>query len=99
MSKSLKNFTTIEDALRTYTPRQLRLLFLSHDWHEGMDYSEHTVGAAKVVEDEFERFFRNVEALFSEEEASSVPGPSHYRQDERALTEQCVRSCSLWRVE
>jgi cysteinyl-tRNA synthetase len=43
-----------QDALKEYTPRQLRLLFLLHDWHEGMDYSDATIGSARTVEEEFE---------------------------------------------
>jgi cysteinyl-tRNA synthetase len=40
MSKSLKNFITIRQALDKYTARQLRMLFLVHSWHGTMDYSE-----------------------------------------------------------
>ena len=38
MSKSLKNFITIKEALRKYTARQLRLLFLLHNWSDNLDY-------------------------------------------------------------
>jgi cysteinyl-tRNA synthetase len=38
MSKSLKNFITIRQALETYTARQLRILFLMHTWSEILDY-------------------------------------------------------------
>jgi len=40
MSKSLKNFITIKEILNKYTPNQLRLLFLMHDWHTEMEYNE-----------------------------------------------------------
>ncbi len=39
MSKSLKNFITIREALEKYTSRQIRLLFLMHHWHHQLDYS------------------------------------------------------------
>lgn len=38
MSKSLKNFITIRQALKEYTARQLRLLFLMHNWADLLDY-------------------------------------------------------------
>ena len=40
MSKSLKNFETIEDALATtYTSRSLRTVFLLGKWHDGVEIS------------------------------------------------------------
>uniref|UniRef100_A0A183CZJ7 tRNA-synt_1e domain-containing protein n=1 Tax=Gongylonema pulchrum TaxID=637853 RepID=A0A183CZJ7_9BILA len=38
MSKSLKNFITIDDALKNYSARQLRILFLMHNWYDMLDY-------------------------------------------------------------
>lgn len=40
MSKSLKNFITIREALSVFSPRQLRLMFLLQPWHKGMTYGE-----------------------------------------------------------
>jgi cysteinyl-tRNA synthetase len=40
MSKSLKNFITIEDALTRHTARQLRFSFLSTTWHAKLDFKE-----------------------------------------------------------
>ena len=37
MSKSLKNFITIRRALKTYSARQLRFLFLLHNWSDPME--------------------------------------------------------------
>lgn len=40
MSKSLKNFQTIEDALATnYTPRSMRIVFLMGKWNDGVEIS------------------------------------------------------------
>uniref|UniRef100_A0A0K0D175 Cysteine--tRNA ligase, cytoplasmic n=1 Tax=Angiostrongylus cantonensis TaxID=6313 RepID=A0A0K0D175_ANGCA len=39
MSKSLKNFITIREALQQYSARQLRLLFLMHNWADVLDFS------------------------------------------------------------
>ena len=38
MSKSLKNFITIEEALRDYSARQLRLAFMLQNWNARMDF-------------------------------------------------------------
>ena len=40
MSKSLKNFQTIQDALATaYTPRSMRIVFLMGKWNDGVEVS------------------------------------------------------------
>ena len=46
MSKSLKNFITIKEALGKYSSRQLRLAFLLHAWNATLDYSEQTMKEA-----------------------------------------------------
>ena len=46
MSKSLKNFITIQDALSSYTASQLRLAFLLHSWSATLDYSQGTMREA-----------------------------------------------------
>ncbi len=50
MSKSLKNFITIKDVLKQYTPRQLRLLFLQHNWDQSLDYNEDNINHAISLE-------------------------------------------------
>eukprot|EP01012_Entosiphon_sulcatum_P006014 TRINITY_DN12801_c0_g1_i1.p2 TRINITY_DN12801_c0_g1~~TRINITY_DN12801_c0_g1_i1.p2 ORF type:complete len:756 (-),score=189.59 TRINITY_DN12801_c0_g1_i1:168-2435(-) len=63
MSKSLKNFITIRDALTTHTARQLRLIFLLQPWDKPMNYSDQTVSDAKAKETTFKSFFGEVKAL------------------------------------
>ena len=46
MAKSLKNFITIENSLKKYTARQIRLLFLHHQWNDTLDYGENTLNKA-----------------------------------------------------
>lgn len=46
MSKSLKNFITIQDALKKHSARQLRLAFLLHSWKDTLDYSDNTLNMA-----------------------------------------------------
>jgi cysteinyl-tRNA synthetase len=46
MSKSLKNFVTIRDALQRHSARQLRFAFLLHQWKDTLDYSDNTMELA-----------------------------------------------------
>lgn len=55
MSKSLKNFITIQKALESYSSRQLRFAFLAHNWTDTLDYSDNTMNTAK----NYEKIFRN----------------------------------------
>ncbi|EGT38442.1 hypothetical protein CAEBREN_31972, partial [Caenorhabditis brenneri] len=57
MSKSLKNFITIRKALEDYSPRQLRLLFLMHNWADVLDYSSSTMERALQFEKITNEFF------------------------------------------
>ena len=57
MSKSLKNFITIKDALKTYTATQIRLLFLLHEWSSTLDYSYETMKEALTYEKYLSEFF------------------------------------------
>ena len=51
MSKSLKNFQTIQDALKTdYTPRGMRIVFLLSRWNNGIEISPDMRTMAEVWE-------------------------------------------------
>lgn len=64
MSKSLKNFTTIKEMLKTYTARQVRFMFLLHSWHVTMNYSpDASFAEATAKEKQFNEFFKNVKAV------------------------------------
>mmetsp|Transcript_17567 Transcript_17567/g.28751 ORF Transcript_17567/g.28751 Transcript_17567/m.28751 type:complete len:803 (+) Transcript_17567:76-2484(+) len=63
MSKSLKNFITIRQALEHNTARQLRIMFLLQAWDQPMNYSDQTIDDARSKEATFKSFFREVEAL------------------------------------
>lgn len=77
MSKSLKNFITIRQALQEHTPRQLRLMFLMQPWDKSMNYSDQTVDDAKAKEKYFKNFFGAVKSVlrndFVSEEQGWVP--------------------------
>ncbi|KAK7590199.1 hypothetical protein V9T40_001812 [Parthenolecanium corni] len=63
MSKSLKNFITIKDALKKYTARQLRFAFLLHKWNDTLDYSENTMEMAITYEKLLNEYFLNTKDL------------------------------------
>lgn len=57
MSKSLKNFITIQQALEDSSARQLRIMFLLQQWDRPMTYSTQAVDNAKKKENRFKEFF------------------------------------------
>jgi len=64
MSKSLKNFVTIREALNElgHSARQIRLMFLSQPWDKSMQYSDQTIAEAKNTERKLKDFFGAVKA-------------------------------------
>lgn len=50
MSKSLKNFITIKEALQKHTARQLRLMFIMQPWSGRMDFRESGMAEVKSIE-------------------------------------------------
>jgi cysteinyl-tRNA synthetase len=65
MSKSLKNFTTIREALNrgTWTSRSLRIVFLLGGWREGIEITEDMIKASNVWEERLTNFFLKVKRL------------------------------------
>ena len=63
MSKSLKNFITINKILDDFNARQVRFVFLIHTWSSLMNYTtEKSLPQAINVEKKFTEFFRSVKA-------------------------------------
>lgn len=62
MSKSLKNFIKISDALEKYGPRQLRMFFLMTKYNAPMHYSQQHMEMMSGVERTYIEFFDNVKA-------------------------------------
>jgi cysteinyl-tRNA synthetase len=63
MSKSLKNFITIKHILTEYSARQIRFLFLLHNWDSLMNYTtEKSMPEAVEKERQFSEFFKSVKA-------------------------------------
>lgn len=76
MSKSLKNFVSIRDALERggWTARGLRVVFLMGGWKEGIEVREGVLAEANKWEATVGKFFSNVKALVAEEEAREKAG-------------------------
>ncbi|XP_028403156.1 cysteine--tRNA ligase, cytoplasmic-like [Dendronephthya gigantea] len=72
MSKSLKNFVTIKDALAKNSGRQIRLAFLLHSWYSTLDYSENVLKEAVQVEKTFNDFFLAVKDILRKPEVVSA---------------------------
>ncbi|CAG8532574.1 10507_t:CDS:10, partial [Ambispora leptoticha] len=87
MSKSLKNFITIKQALEKYTSRQLRLCFLLHQWNSKFELKESSLIEAKNIETILNNFFVNVKALINENKhtAFKSDGVHHYKDIERKM--------------
>lgn len=60
MSKSLKNFITIQEALKKQSACELRLMFLLHSWKDTLDYSDNTMDMAVQY-----KKFMNVSAIIA----------------------------------
>ncbi|PKY06310.1 cysteinyl-tRNA synthetase [Aspergillus campestris IBT 28561] len=59
MSKSLKNFTTVREALdqKQWTPRSLRVVFLLGGWKDGVEITDDLVSAGSSWEEKVTNFF------------------------------------------
>ncbi|KAH6618294.1 tRNA synthetases class I (C) catalytic domain-containing protein [Chaetomium sp. MPI-SDFR-AT-0129] len=72
MSKSLKNFQTIQDALATtYTARNMRIVFLMGRWNDGVEISPDMRKQADSWESTVDNFFTNVKAKLSEADSTT----------------------------
>jgi cysteinyl-tRNA synthetase len=60
MSKSLKNFTTINDALEELNANQLRWMFMLHKLTDCMDFSDDTIVQGKTFDSTITNFFNRI---------------------------------------
>lgn len=72
MSKSLKNFITIKEALKQHTATQIRFAFLLHSWKDTLDYSANTMEIAIKYEKLLNEFFLNVKDLIRQRKSSEM---------------------------
>lgn len=90
MSKSLKNFVTIREALASdFTGRQLRLMFALSPWDRPMQYGQQAADEMQAKETLFKNFFQNAEVVMRQH--NSVKHRSKWDEDdckERSLAKQ-----------
>ncbi|PPQ74747.1 hypothetical protein CVT24_003854 [Panaeolus cyanescens] len=101
MSKSLKNFITIDEILNKFTARQLRLAFLTQLWNAKVDFSESLMtGEVRTLENTFNNFFTTVKALVNQANGKtfSSDGSHHYEQPEKDLQAAFYQSQSSFRA-
>lgn len=58
MSKSLKNFWTIDDCLVDHCPQAIRMMFLMTKWKTPLAYSQHLMSQAAALWESFQTFLR-----------------------------------------
>jgi cysteinyl-tRNA synthetase len=69
MSKSLKNFISIREALERYSARQLRLSFAMQQWNSQFDFKS-ALTEVRAYESMLTNFFNNVRAFMREQEGT-----------------------------
>lgn len=72
MSKSLKNFITIKEALKQNTATQIRFAFLLHSWKDTLDYSANTMEIAVKYEKLLSEFFLNVKDMIRQKKSTEM---------------------------
>jgi cysteinyl-tRNA synthetase len=93
MSKSLKNFVTIRQALEVHPASQIRLLFLMQNWDRPMLYSDQMMDDAKVKEAALKNFFGAVKGVMREIPPTKFAQvPQNWLEDEYKLDE-ALRAC------
>ncbi|XP_053385262.1 cysteine--tRNA ligase, cytoplasmic-like [Mercenaria mercenaria] len=88
MSKSLKNFITIKDALKKHTARQLRLLFLLHSWKDTLDYGSDTMTGAIRYEKLVSEFFHMLKDIKRNTPGSGVEAFDKWGPEELSLNQK-----------
>ncbi|KAG5484465.1 hypothetical protein LSCM1_07834 [Leishmania martiniquensis] len=76
MSKSLKNFITIRQALDDLgvTPRAMRLLFLANPWNKPMNFSDQSLDEATEKERILRAFFGSVDIVLRADNWNATQG-------------------------
>lgn len=95
MSKSLKNFISIDEALERFSGRQLRLAFLLQTWSSRMDFSEAAMSEVSNAEKQIGKFFVTVKTQVraaSQRGDSWSDGNHHYGAAEKDLIAALTRA-------
>jgi cysteinyl-tRNA synthetase len=84
MSKSLKNFVTIKQALQDFSGRQIRIMTLLHNWDVTFNYTEKAMPEAVEKERQIEEFFLSAKAVLRN---STLNKPQKWLPDDYKLNE------------
>ncbi|KAJ1961936.1 cysteinyl-tRNA synthetase [Dipsacomyces acuminosporus] len=87
MSKSLKNFITVKEALAKFSARQIRILFVLSRWDSPSYFKENSMHEAIAIEKTFDNFFANTSALLRDHRVreQESDGKRHFLQPELEL--------------
>lgn len=88
MSKSLKNFITIQEVLQKHGARQVRLAFLLHSWKDTLDYSDDTMELVRGYEKTVGEFFLSVKHFLRTSPGTGVEAFTKWGPEEVALNEK-----------
>ncbi|CAF0927404.1 unnamed protein product [Didymodactylos carnosus] len=88
MSKSLKNFITINQALEKYSNRQIRLLFLLHSWSNTLDFSDNGMDRALTYEKLLNEFFLNVKTHIRNIKLNDIQSYKKFDDKDKQLNEE-----------
>jgi len=91
MSKSLKNFITIQEVLKKVSASQLRLVFLLHAWKDTLDYSENTLELAKSYEKKVNELFLIIKHILRTTPSHGVAAFQKWNDPEIKLNDQLTK--------
>ena len=74
MSKSLKNFITIRELLKEYTPDHFRLFCLAHRYSSDVEYAPDRMEEARRLQARVEDFLRTAIAFTAAEQIPTTGG-------------------------
>eukprot|EP00878_Enallax_costatus_P002111 GHUV01002279.1.p1 GENE.GHUV01002279.1~~GHUV01002279.1.p1 ORF type:complete len:785 (+),score=272.34 GHUV01002279.1:146-2500(+) len=86
MSKSLKNFITIREALQQFSARQLRLMFIMNPWNKTVSYGETMRAEMRAREQAIKNFFQNVDVALREACGKEAQTSAKWEADELSLS-------------
>eukprot|EP00002_Diphylleia_rotans_P021842 TRINITY_DN4261_c0_g1_i1.p1 TRINITY_DN4261_c0_g1~~TRINITY_DN4261_c0_g1_i1.p1 ORF type:complete len:633 (-),score=155.01 TRINITY_DN4261_c0_g1_i1:621-2519(-) len=92
MSKSLKNFITIDTILQNYTARQLRMFFMMHKYDSGLDLNDSGLQLAVEKDKKFSEFFQNVKVLLR---TLSLEASQRWETKDKRLYAELLKTKSL----
>lgn len=88
MSKSLDNFFTIRDMLKAYHPEVLRLFLLQSHYRNPVDFSEESLGEARMGMDRFYSTLKRIRDLLASPFEGTAAEPSRLSGINRDLYEK-----------